>query len=164
MTVQNPDSLATGSKPGLKKVLFLCTQNACRSQMAELWGRHIFAGKWSVASAGTNPGEPNPRMLQVMTEAGVSTLGATSTSVAQYQNLEWDLVVTLCDHADQHCPKLSRAKRRIHVPFPDPAAAEGEEAEILRSFRQVRDQIRDFIENLDLGSSPCPPHTTLPNA
>jgi arsenate reductase (thioredoxin) len=130
--------------------------------MAELWGRHLYPEQWHVASAGTAPAQPNPLMLKVMAEAGVSTQEARSVSVSQYENSEWDLVVTLCHHAADNCPQLTGAKRLIHVPFPDPAHAKGSEQEILRSFRKVRDQIRQFVLDLNCEDFSGLSHTTSP--
>lgn len=137
------------SSPPLR-LLFLCTRNACRSQMAEIWARHLFPGQVVAASAGTRPGTPDPRMLQVMVEAGAEVAGARSKSLEEMLGRDWDLVVTLCDAAAEECPQLPGARRTLHRPFPDPAAATGSEEEVLALFRGVRDGIRSFVEDLVL--------------
>ena len=131
------------------RVLFLCTQNACRSQMAELWAKHLFPGGAIVAaSAGTRPAVPHPRMLQVMEEAGADTSGARSKSVEEFLGQDWDLAVTLCDSAAEACPTLPGAGRTLHHPFPDPARATGSEEEVLAEFRRVRELIREYVSSL----------------
>ncbi len=130
------------------RVLFLCTQNACRSQMAELWARHLWDADCVVASAGTQPALPNPRMLQVMSEAGVEVATARSDSIELYIAQEWTLSVTLCDHAAAACPVFHGAHARRHVPFDDPAACQGNEEEVLAAFRRVREEIRAWIVEL----------------
>ena len=131
-------------------VLFLCTQNACRSQMAELWAQALFGERLRAASAGTNPTVPNPTMLEVMKEAGVQIYSARAKHVDELADQEWDLVVTLCDSAAEACPTLPGAGRVEHHPFPDPAQAEGSDDEILDAFREVRGAIRRFVAALPI--------------
>lgn len=130
------------------RVLFLCTQNACRSQMAEHWARHLFDDRVVAASAGTHPARPHPIMLAVMEEAGVSVAGARSKHLDELAQSEWDLVVTLCDSAAETCPSLPGSRCTLHRPFPDPARTTGTAAEITDAFRHVRDQIREFVLEL----------------
>ncbi|MDP6850351.1 MAG: arsenate reductase ArsC [Planctomycetota bacterium] len=133
------------------KILFLCTQNACRSQMAEHWARHLAQGsglEWNFASAGTKPATPNPKMLQVMTEAGVDVSNAVSTHLEEFLGEDWDFVFTLCDSAAESCPIFPGAGEKAHHPFPDPAHGKGTPDEILNNFRDVRDSIRDWIGSL----------------
>lgn len=131
-----------------RRVLFLCTQNACRSQMAELWARHLLGEELEVASAGTNPDRPNPLMLEVMREAGVDVRGARSVHVEELLERPWDRVITLCDSAAESCPPFPGSTEVVHHPFPDPAEARGSEDEVLERFRSVRDEIRDFVAAL----------------
>ena len=133
------------------RILFLCTANACRSQMAEHWARHFAVEQGlmaAFASAGTVPSHPDARMLAVMAEAGVSVEGAQATALELYAVEDWDLAVTLCDGAAAACPLLPGVARTRHQPFPDPGAASGSEEEVLAEFRRVRDLIRDFVQGL----------------
>ncbi|ACX53014.1 Protein-tyrosine phosphatase, low molecular weight [Ammonifex degensii KC4] len=131
------------------KVLFLCTQNSCRSQMAEGWARHLKAGVLEPYSAGTAPTAVHPLAIKVMAEAGVDISGQRAKHIDELRDIEFDLVVTLCDSARESCPVPPRAKRVIHRSFPDPAKTEGSEEEVLAAFRHVRDLIRDFIAELE---------------
>jgi arsenate reductase len=130
------------------KVLFLCTQNSCRSQMAEGWARYLKAGVLEPYSAGTAPTAVHPLAIKVMAEAGVEISGQRSKHVDELREIEFDLAVTLCDSARESCPLPPRAKRVIHRGFPDPAKAEGSAEEVLAAFRRVRDMIRDFVAGL----------------
>jgi arsenate reductase len=126
-----------------KRVLFLCTGNSARSQMAEGLVNHFLGDKWQAQSAGTNPaGYVHPMAVQVMAELGIDLSGARSKSVDEFRGAEFDLIITVCDHAAENCPLWLGKGRRVHVGFRDPAAAEGSEAERLEVFREVRDDIR----------------------
>lgn len=129
-------------------VLFLCTGNSCRSQMAEGWTRHLLADRFHACSAGVEKHGLNPRAVQVMSEAGVDISQQQSQLVGDYVDLHIDLVVTVCDHAAEACPVFPRRTKRLHHSFPDPARARGSETEILRQFRQTRDEIKKFVEEL----------------
>ncbi len=130
-----------------KKVLFLCTGNSCRSQMAEGWLRHLGGNRYEAVSAGTRPQGVNPLAVRVMAEVGVDISGHTSDPVEKYLGEDLDLVVTVCDAARESCPVFAgRVKERRHWPFEDPAGATGTDEEILAVFRRVRDQIRRRIE------------------
>jgi arsenate reductase len=118
------------------KVLFLCTENACRSQMAEGLANHYLAGKVKAFSAGVAPTRLNPRAVQVMAELGINISGQRAKSVADLPGEQFDLVVTVCDAA--------RAKQD-HLSFADPARATGTAAEILSAFRRVRDEMRERL-------------------
>ena len=132
-----------------RKVLFLCTGNSCRSQMAEGWARALLGDRVCAHSAGVETHGLNPRAVLVMKEAGVDIAGHVSQHVDEFGDLEPDLVVTVCDHAAERCPVLPGARRTIHHGFRDPAKAEGgTEDEILAVFRDVRDEIRAFVERL----------------
>lgn len=134
------------------EVLFLCTGNSCRSQMAEGWGRHLAPEGFRFASAGVEAHGRNPRAVAVMEEAGVDISGQESTPLSD-DLLDWaDLVVTVCGHADEHCPVLPAGTAGEHWPLEDPARATGTEEEIAAAFRAARDEVerrvRDLIERL----------------
>ncbi len=126
-------------------VLFLCTENACRSQMAEGLVNHYLAGKVQAFSAGVRPSVVNPRAIQVMAELGIDIRGHRSKSVEDLGQEQFDLVITVCDAAKEECPFFPGSTRKLHVSFPDPAKAQGNEKEILQAFRQVRDNMRDQL-------------------
>ncbi|GAB4263753.1 MAG: arsenate reductase ArsC [Deferrisomatales bacterium] len=131
-----------------RRVLFLCTGNSCRSQMAEGWLRHLGGERFEVFSAGTEPQGVNPRAVQVMAEAGVDISGHTSDPVQKYLDRDFDWVITVCGGARESCPVfLGRVRGRQHWPVDDPAGAEGSEEEVLAVFRRVRDEIRDRVES-----------------
>jgi len=127
------------------KVLFLCTENACRSQMAEGLVNHYLAGKVTAFSAGVRPSVVNPRAIQVMAELGIDISGHRSKAVDDLAGEQFDLVITVCDSAREQCPYFPGPTRKLHVSFPDPAPASGSEAEIMAAFRQVRDDLRDRL-------------------
>ncbi len=132
---------------GRKRVLFLCTGNSCRSQMAEGWLRHLGGDRYEALSAGTRPQGLNPLAVQVMAEAGVDISGQTSDPVERYLEQDLDLVITVCGGARESCPVFAgRVAERRHWPFDDPAAAAGTEEEVLSVFRRVRDEIRRKVE------------------
>lgn len=134
---------------GRRKVLFLCTGNSCRSQMAEGWARALLGDEVDAYSAGVETHGLNPRAVLVMKEAGVDIGEHVSQHVDELAGLAPDLVVTVCDHAAERCPLFPGARRTVHHAFRDPAKADGEsEDEILAVFRDVRDEIRTFVENL----------------
>ncbi|MBM4288996.1 MAG: arsenate reductase ArsC [Deltaproteobacteria bacterium] len=126
----------------MKKVLFLCTENACRSQMAEGLINHDLRGEVQAYSAGVRPGRVNPRAIQVMAELGIDIGQQHSKSVDEVKDEQFDLAITLCDSAQKECPMFPGAARLVHLGFPDPAKATGTEEEISTAFRQVRDKLR----------------------
>jgi arsenate reductase len=129
-------------------LLFLCTGNSCRSQMAEGWARHL-GGRWlHVQSAGIESHGKNPRAIAVMREAGVDISGQESTRVTQAMLSSVDYVVTVCGHADEHCPVLPAGTRKEHWPLDDPAKAAGTEEEIMAVFRASRDDIKNRVADL----------------
>lgn len=135
-----------------RKVLFLCTGNSCRSQMAEAIVNARIGSEWEAFSAGTHPaGFIHPKALQVLREIGIDHQGV-SKSVDVYRQTYFDLVVTVCDSAEEECPVWLGPGRRIHCSFPDPAKATGTEKEILTVFRQVRDgmaiQIQEMLKQV----------------
>ena len=136
------------------RILFLCTGNSCRSQMAEGWARHLGGGRIEVQSAGIEAHGKNPRAIAVMREAGVDISGQESTRVTDDMLRRADIVVTVCGHADEHCPVLPPGVKKIHWPLTDPAKATGTEEEILAKFRATRDEVRRRVADLiqSLGS------------
>ena len=133
------------------KILFLCTGNSCRSQMAEGWARHLKGGSIDARSAGIEKHGLNPRAVMVMAEAGVDISGHVSKSLEDLPDLDFDCVVTVCGHAHETCPVFPGRARVVHVGFDDPPKLAEEaktEEEALEPFRRVRDEIRAFVETL----------------
>ncbi len=133
------------------KVLFLCTGNSCRSQMAEGWARHLKGGLIEPYSAGLEKHGVNPYAVQVMAEAGVDIRRQYSKTLAELGPGPFDCVVTVCGHAQEHCPVFPGRAKRIHVGFDDPPALTREMADgeaKLAVYRRVRDEIRRFVETL----------------
>ncbi len=128
------------------RILFLCTGNACRSQMAEGWLRDLAGWRFEPLSAGTDPHGVNPLAVKVMAEAGVDLSAHTSDPITDYLADPPDLVISVCDAAAEACPDFPGKVKRLHWPFPDPAAATGSPEEVLVVFRDVRDQIRRHLE------------------
>ena len=129
-----------------KHVLFLCTGNSCRSQMAEGLVNHYLGETWEAYSAGTQPaGYVHPLAIQALLELGINISDNRSKSVDEFRDTNFDLVVTVCDDAAENCPVWLGGERVIHIGFPDPARATGTDAEQLRVFRQVRDAIREQV-------------------
>ncbi len=133
------------------RVLFLCTGNSCRSQMAEAWARVLLGDLLEPHSAGVAPSSVDPRAVKVMAEAGVDISGQRSKHLDEVSSLDFDLVVTLCDSAKQSCPFFPARMGTIHRSFDDPPLLASEaknEEEILHHYRRVRDEIRMFVETL----------------
>jgi len=132
----------------LKKVLFLCTGNSCRSQMAEALVNARLGDRWQAFSAGTRPaGEVHPLARQVLAELGIRHEG-TSKSTGAFRGREFDLVVTVCDDAAENCPLWLGRGQKTHLGFSDPAKATGTPEQVLGEFRRVRDQIADQVPKL----------------
>lgn len=129
-------------------ILFLCTGNSCRSQMAEGWAKRLAPPGWTIQSAGIEAHGKNPRAIAVMAEAGVDISGQESTRVTDAMLEDADLVVTVCGHADEHCPVLPAGTRKEHWPLNDPAKANGTEEEIMAVFRATRDEVRERVVGL----------------
>ncbi len=132
------------------KVLFLCTGNSCRSQMAEGWARHLLGDRIEPYSAGIEAHGMNPIAVRVMGEAGVDITGQSSKLVSTLAEAPLDLVITVCGHADENCPAFLGKARIVHVGFDDPpklAKTAANEEEALGHYRRVRDEIRRFIEH-----------------
>lgn len=129
-------------------ILFLCTGNSCRSQMAEGFTRALGGRAVAVRSAGIEAHGRNPRAVAAMAEAGLDISGQAS-SVLTDADLTWaDIVVTVCGHADEQCPVLPPDTRRVHWPLADPARAAGRDDEVVAEFRRVRDEIRERVSEL----------------
>ncbi len=129
-----------------KRVLFLCTGNACRSQMAEGWLKHLAGDRFEVFSAGIVAHGKNPRAITVMQQAGVDISDQKSEQLDPALLNSIDLLVTVCGNADESCPTVPVSCEKQHWPFEDPAKATGTEEEIMAEFCRVRDQIRDRIK------------------
>jgi arsenate reductase len=133
------------------KILFLCTGNSCRSQMAEGWARHLRGESIEAHSAGLETHGLNPHAVAVMAEAGVDISGHRSKTVAKFADVEFDYVLTVCGHAHETCPLFLGKAKVIHAGFDDPpklAAAVADPEEKLNCYRRVRDEIRRFVETL----------------
>ncbi|MDZ7789322.1 MAG: arsenate reductase (thioredoxin) [Xanthomonadales bacterium] len=129
-------------------VLFLCTGNSCRSQMAEGYARALGGDAIEALSAGIESHGQNPRAISVMADDGVDISGQESTRLSDDMLARADVVVTVCGHADEHCPIVPPGVRKEHWPLPDPARAEGSEEEIMAEFRRVRDDIKRRVAGL----------------
>lgn len=129
-----------------QKVLFLCTHNSARSQMAEGLLRHLAGDAYQVYSAGTDKTFVRPQAIQVMAEVGIDISKQQSKTLQQYLQDGFDEVITVCDNANEACPVFSNTKNRRHWSFPDPSKAQGSEEEQLQIYRAVRDAIQQKIE------------------
>ncbi|MDH5469622.1 MAG: arsenate reductase (thioredoxin) [Gammaproteobacteria bacterium] len=129
-------------------ILFLCTGNSCRSQMAEGWARALANENITVQSAGIEAHGKNPRAIAVMAEAGIDISAQESTRVDDAMLQAADRVITVCGHADEHCPALPPATAKEHWPLEDPARASGSEEEIMHVFRASRDDIKQRVSEL----------------
>lgn len=141
--------------PVKTKLLYLCTGNSCRSQMAEAWTRHLKGDLYDVYSAGIETHGLNPNMLKVMAEVGIDASVQTSDNIAKYLDIGLDIVVSVCSHADENCPVFPGKVRRVHRGFDDPpklarelAARGASEDEQLEPYRRVRDEIKAWVLTL----------------
>jgi arsenate reductase (thioredoxin) len=134
-----------------RRVLFLCTGNSARSQMAEGLTRQVHGDRWEAHSAGTDPADAvHPLAVQAMAELGIDISSQRPKSVSAFRDQAFDLVVTVCDNAYQSCPFWLGQGTLVHVSFPDPAAAQGTNAERLEAFRRIRDLLLlDLVVQLD---------------
>ena len=128
----------------MKKILVLCTGNSCRSQIAEGYLRHFAGNKAEVYSAGIETHGVNPKAIAVMGEDGIDISSHTSNNIDEYNGMEFDYVITVCDNAKENCPYFPSQAQKFHYNFPDPAKAEGTEDEIMEEFRRVRQMIKDY--------------------
>jgi arsenate reductase len=128
------------------RVLFVCTHNSARSQMAEGFLRHLGGNAFEAVSAGTEPGELHPLAVDVMAEAGIDISGQRAKAVDDFVQQRFDYVITVCDDAREACPLFPGAARRLHWSLSDPSAASGSREERLSVFRAVRDEVRRRVE------------------
>ncbi len=133
-----------------RKVLFVCTHNSARSQMAEGLMNALHGDRFMAWSAGTEPSGVNANAIRVMDEIGIDISGHRSKGVDQFLEQDFDYVVTVCDQAREVCPFFPGGKERIHKGFEDPAAIEGDEEVILAGFKRIRDEIKEWIEDWSL--------------
>lgn len=129
-----------------QRVLFICTHNSARSQMAEGWLRHLYGDRYEAHSAGTEATGVRPLAVRAMVEAGMDISGQGSKTLERYLQQPWDYVITVCDQANEVCPVFPGGRERLHWSFPDPAQAVGTLEEQFAAFREVRDAIRARIE------------------
>lgn len=129
-----------------KKVLFICTHNSARSQMGEGYLNARYGDKYEAFSAGTEVTSVNPYAIKVMGEIGVDISGHRSKKIDEFFGVEMDILVTVCDSAKGACPMFPWAKEKIHAGFIDPSSAKGSEEDILSHFRNIRDEITEFID------------------
>ena len=133
------------------RILFLCTGNSCRSQMAEGWAKHLKGDAIEAYSAGVEPHGMNGRAVAVMKEAGVDLSSHRSKHVDELKDVPLDYVVTVCGHANETCPMFPGKTKVVHIGFDDPpqlAKGAANEEEALKHYRRVRDEIRAFVETL----------------
>ncbi len=133
------------------KILYLCTGNSCRSQMAEGFTRKLKSDRIDAYSAGVLPSKIDPKAIQVMAEAGVDISQQRSKDIDDFSGMQFDYVVTLCDHANESCPIFPGKTKRVHHGFDDPpllAAEAPDENSAILHYRRVRDEIRSFVEGL----------------
>jgi arsenate reductase len=128
-----------------KRILFICTHNSARSQMAEAFLKTLFPEWFEVYSAGTQPGKLNPFVVKAMVEVGMDISGNHTKSVDEFKGDKFDLVVTVCDQAKETCPYFPGAKGYLHRNFEDPSTFTGSEEEIMEKVRQVRENIKNWV-------------------
>jgi len=129
-------------------ILYLCTGNSCRSQMAEGWTRALGGNGFHAESAGIEAHGKIPRAISVMEEAGVDISGQESTIISDRMLQRADVLVTVCGHADEQCPVVPAEVHKIHWPLTDPAKASGTDEEIMAAFRDTRDEVKRRVEGL----------------
>ena len=129
-------------------ILYLCTGNSCRSQIAEGWTRKLGGDRVEVQSAGIEAHGKNPRAIKIMQEAGIDISGQESTIVSEEMLNLADVVVTVCGHADEQCPALPAGVKKVHWPLTDPAKATGNEKEIINEFRATRMDVEKRVREL----------------
>jgi arsenate reductase len=136
------------------RVLFVCTHNSSRSQMAEGFLRRLGGSAFEAVSAGTEPGTVHPLAIEVMAESGIDISAQRAKSVDDFVQQQFDYVITVCDDANESCPLFPNAANRLHWSLPDPSAARGSRIERLATFRAVRDAIKTHIEQFLAASPP----------
>jgi arsenate reductase len=133
-----------------KNILVLCTGNSCRSQIAEGYLRYFHNDVANIYSAGVETHGVNPRAIETMLADGIDISAHTSNHVDEYLEINFDLILTVCDHASERCPIFPSSAKRLHHNFPDPAKATGSEQEIQEAFAAVREEIKSFCQKLEL--------------
>ena len=131
----------------MKKILVLCTGNSCRSQLAEAYLRHFAGDNALVYSAGVETHGVNPRAIATMKEDGIDISSHTSNHVDEYRDIDFDFVITVCDHAREVCPYFPTNAQKFHHNFPDPSKATGDEATIMAAFAAVREEIKGYCRD-----------------
>jgi arsenate reductase len=129
-----------------KKVLIICSRNAARSQIAEAFLRNLYDDKYEAYSAGVQPSLVSTSAMLVMKEIGIDMSTHRSKSIEKFRDFDFDYVVTVCDHAKETCPFFPRGKHYLHRSFKDPGNIKGNNKEVLQEFRQVRDEIKKWIQ------------------
>ncbi len=130
-----------------KRVLFICTHNSARSQIAEGLMNELYGEKYEAFSAGTEPSKVNPFAIEVMDEIGIDISKHRSKSLEEFITQDFDYVITVCDHANEVCPFFPGGKERLHKGFNDPAAVHGNDMDRLTAFRRTRDEILEWIKD-----------------
>jgi arsenate reductase len=128
----------------MKNILVLCTGNSCRSQIAHGYLQYFADDKAKVYSAGIETHGVNPKAISVMKEDGIDISSHTSNNINEYSGIDFDLVITVCDNAKEHCPYFPSKANNFHHNFPDPAKAQGSEQDVMNEFRKVRDEIKKY--------------------
>jgi len=128
----------------MKNILVLCTGNSCRSQIAEGYLRYFAGNKANIYSAGIETHGVNPKAIQVMADDGIDISAHTSNHVDEYLTIPFDVVITVCDNANEACPYFPGNVQRLHYNFPDPAKATGTPDEVINEFKRVRDMIKTY--------------------
>ncbi|TCD11720.1 arsenate reductase ArsC [Pedobacter frigidisoli] len=131
----------------MKKILVLCTGNSCRSQIAEGYLRHFAGGNAEVYSAGIETHGVNPKAIEIMKKDGIDISMHTSNNINEYIGIDFDYLITVCDHAKESCPYFPTQAIKLHHNFPDPAKAKGREDEIMEQFSEVRDMIKKYVQD-----------------
>lgn len=130
------------------RILFLCTGNSCRSQIAEGWAKHLKGDVIEAFSAGISPARLNEMAVEVMAELGVDISDQRAKHIGDLLGIDFDYVITLCDHANEHCPVFPGRTKHVHRSFPDPTFLPGTRDEVLAAFRKTRDGIKALVEVL----------------
>ena len=130
----------------MKKILVLCTGNSCRSQIAEGYLKHFAKNNAEIFSAGIETHGVNPKAISTMKEDGIDISNHVSNNINEYRNIEFDCVITVCDNARERCPFFPSEAKKFHHDFPDPAKATGTEEDIIESFRNTRQVIKDYCQ------------------
>lgn len=132
----------------MKNVLILCTGNSCRSQMAQGWMEHMAGEEVNVYSAGVETHGVNPMAIAVMAEAGIDITGHTSNHIDEYRDIDFDIVITVCDHARETCPWFPGGAIQLHHDFPDPTKLPGSPESNIQAYRDTRDAIKEYVEGV----------------